>query len=309
MRAAFMRNLIGAARLDNSVCFLVGDVGYNLVEPFKQEFPKRFINVGIAEQNMIGIACGLALSGKKVFVYSLANFPTFRCLEQIRNDLCYHHADVKIVTSGGGLSYGALGISHAVTEDLAIMRALPEMTVIAPGDPLEAGMATLAIASMQGPCYLRLAKTGDPIVHKEPPNFKIGSSILVQPGNDICLISTGSILPTVVQAAKSLLKIGIQARVLSMPTIKPLDKQAVYSASDETRLILSVEEHQIIGGLGSAVAEILAEKGYSKAKFKRIGLDDKFCRLIGNQDFLKKANSLTSEDIVNNVKNYLETGG
>ena len=298
MRAAFVRSLIDSARADNRLFLLVGDVGYSLVEPFAQEFPGRFINVGIAEQNMIGIATGLALCGKIVFVYSLANFPTLRCLEHIRNDVCYHNANVKVVAGGGGLTYGALGATHHATEDLAIMRALPNMTVIAPGDPVEAALATRAIAARPGPGYLRLSRTGDPVIHQTPPNFQIGKAIVVRNGSDVTLIATGGILRNAMQAAEKLVQQGIQARVLSMHTLKPLDTDSVLTAARETHAIITIEEHSIIGGLGSAVAEVLAELGNSHIIFKRLGINDSFYSQVGSQAYLQRLYSLSVEGIV-----------
>lgn len=305
MRAAFIRTLIDSARADGRIFLLVGDVGYSLVEPFAQEFPDRFINIGIAEQNMTGIAAGLALCGKVVFIYSLANFPTLRCLEQVRNDICYHNANVKIVASGGGLVYGSLGVTHHVTEDLAIMRVLPNMTVIAPGDPVEAELATRAIAEQSGPCYLRLSKTGDPFVYKAVPDFQIGKAITVREGSDLTLIAIGGMLYNTVQAAERLVQQGIKARILSMHTIKPLDVEAVLAAAQETSAIITIEEHNIIGGLGSAVAEVLAESGISGISgiaFKRMGIDDSFCSEVGSQEYLRRIYSLSIEDVVKVVQ-------
>lgn len=298
MRAAFVRNLIDLAREDERIFLLVGDVGYSLVEPFVREFPGRFINIGIAEQNMTGIATGLALCGKVVFTYSLANFPTLRCLEQIRNDVCYHNANVKIISSGGGLAYGALGITHHLTEDLAMMRVLPNMTVVAPGDPVEAALATRAVAECPGPCYLRLVKTGDPIVHQITPDFQVGKAIIVRDGSDITLIATGGMLYNSVEAAEQLKQQGIQVRLLSLHTIKPLDVEAVLAAAEETCAIITIEEHSIIGGLGSAVAEVLAESSDSHIVFKRLGIKDSFCSQVGSQKYLQGIYSLSVDGIV-----------
>lgn len=306
MRAAFISTLIDLAREDERIFLLVGDVGYRLVEPYVEEFPHRFTNVGIAEQNMIGIATGLAMSGKIVFAYSLANFPTLRCVEQIRNDICYHDASVKIVAAGGGLAYGALGVTHHAIEDLAIMCALPNMTVIAPGDPIEAGLATRAIAGLPGPCYLRLVKTGDPVVHEAVPDFQIGKTITVRNGGDITLIASGGILYDTIQAAKQLEQKEIKARVLSMHTVKPLDAEAVLAATRETKAIITIEEHSIIGGLGSAVAAVLAESTKSHIAFKRIGIKDSFCSQVGSREYLCKAYSLSVDDIVNEALHLLK---
>lgn len=306
MRAAFISTLIDLARKDERIFLLVGDVGYSLVEPYAQEFPRRFVNIGIAEQNMVGIAVGLALSGKTVFAYSIANFPTLRCVEQIRNDVCYHNANVKIVTAGGGLIYGALGTTHHVTEDVAIMRVLPNMTVVAPGDPAEAALATRATAEWSGPCYLRLGRTNDPQVHQTTPDFQIGKAIKLCEGQDITLIASGGVLHNTVQAAQQLAQQRIQSRVLSMHTIKPLDKVAVLSAATETGAIVTIEEHNIIGGLGSAVAEVLAEENNPNVAFMRMGIPDEFCTRVGSQAYLRELYCLSVEGIVSSVKKLME---
>ena len=302
MRAAFIQSLIECARTNERLFLLVGDLGYSVVEPFRQEFPDRFINVGVAEQNMTGIATGLALSGKIVFTYSIANFPTLRCLEQIRNDACYHNANVKIVAVGGGLAYGAQGMTHHATEDLAIMRALPNMTVVAPGDPIETALATRAIIEWPGPCYLRLGKAGEPVVHKTSPDFQIGKAITVREGKDVTLIATGGILSNAMQAAERVAQQGIQARVLSMHTLKPPDTEAVLAAAQQTKAIITVEEHSVIGGLGSAVAEVLAESGNSHITFKRIGIRDEFCSQVGSQEYLRGIYGLSVDGIIDAIE-------
>ena len=306
MRAAFIRTLLDLARADERIFLLVGDLGYSVVEPFTQEFPDRFVNMGVAEQNMTGVAAGLALSGKIVFTYSIGNFPTLRCLEQIRNDVCYHNASVKIVAVGGGLAYGALGTTHHCTEDMAIMRALPNMAVVAPGDPVESALATRAIVERPGPCYLRLGKAGEPAIHQKVPDFQLGKAIMLRDGQDIALISTGGMLYSAVQAAEKLMSEGIQARVLSMHTIKPLDAGAVMAAARETGAVITIEEHSIIGGLGGAVAEVIAESDNSHTLFKRIGIGDSFCTHVGSQEYMRGVYSLSVEDIVRSAKSLLE---
>ena len=182
MRTAFIQTLVQIAERDERVWLLVGDLGFGVVTPFVERFPQRFVNAGVAEQNMTGMAAGVALRGKVVFTYSIANFPTLRCVEQIRNDVCYHNADVKIVCVGGGLAYGAVGVTHHATEDIAILRALPNMTVVAPGDPIEAGLATRAVVNWPGPCYLRLGRAGEPHIHQPDADFQIGKAITVREG-------------------------------------------------------------------------------------------------------------------------------
>jgi transketolase len=306
MRQAFIRALIDAAATDERIHLVVGDLGFAVVEPFVQKFPNRYLNVGVAEQNMTGIAAGMALCGKVVFTYSIANFPTLRCLEQIRNDVCYHNADVKIVSVGGGLGYGALGMTHHATEDIAIMRALPRTVVVAPGDPIEAGLATHAIARQKGPCYLRLGKSGEPRVHQPEVDFRLGKAITVREGDDICLIVTGSMLYAAVQVADRLSHEGVRARVLSMHTVKPLDVPSVLAAARETSAIFTLEEHSITGGLGSAVAEVLAESGEARIPFKRLGLPPDFTSQTGDHDYLKKAYGLSIEGVLRSLESIFQ---
>jgi transketolase len=287
MRTAFIETLYALAEHDERIWLLTGDLGYSVLERFALRFPDRYVNVGVAEQNMTGIAAGLARSGKIVFTYSIANFPTLRCLEQIRNDVCYHQANVKVVAVGGGFAYGPLGYSHHGLEDLGIMRTLPHMTVIAPGDPAETQLATKAVVQWPGPCYLRIGKAGEPKVHEKEPPFELGKAITVRPGSDVTLISTGAILKETLATAELLARERIDARVLSMHTLKPLDKDAIQRAARETAAIVTVEEHNVIGGLGSAVAEVLAEMGAPRLRFRRFGIPDSASRDVGSQQYLR----------------------
>jgi transketolase len=305
MRTAFIRTLLELAEKDERINLVVGDLGFGVVEPFVERYPARFLNVGVAEQNMTGIAAGMALCGKIVFTYSIGNFPTLRCIEQIRNDVCYHNADVKIVSVGGGLGYGALGMTHHNTEDIAMMRALPRMTVIAPGDPVEAELATRAAAELPGPCYLRLGRSGEPTVHKPGVDFRLGKAITVREGADICLIAMGSLLHNAVRAAEHLSREGVQARVLSMHTIKPLDSEAVLASARETSAVVTIEEHSVIGGLGSAVAEVLAESSDAKVPFKRLGITPGFVSRVGSQDYLRSVYGLSVGGIVKSLEPLL----
>jgi len=307
MRNAFIRTLTELAEGDVRIHLVVGDLGYSVVEGFRERFPNQFLNVGVAEQNMTGIAAGMALCGKIVFTYSIANFPTLRCLEQIRNDVCYHQANVKVVSVGGGLMYGTLGMSHHGTEDLGALRLLPNMVVVAPGDPVEAELATRAVGHHDGPCYLRLGKTGDPKVHSGPIDFQLGRALTVRAGEDITLISTGGMLADAVSAAEQLAREGIQARVLSMHTLKPIDTEAVLAAARETSAVITIEEHSVIGGLGSAVAEILAEAAPDvRVAFKRLGLPSVFVCEVGGHAYLRKAFALTPEGMLKALEPLLE---
>lgn len=306
MRTAFFRTLLELAEHDERINLIVGDIGFGVVEPFAERFPRRFLNAGVAEQNMTGIATGLALCNKVVFTYSIANFPTLRCLEQIRNDVCYHNANVKIVAVGGGFAYGSLGMTHHATEDLAIMRALPGMVVVAPGDPIEAEQATRAIVAHPGPCYLRLGRAGEVNVQRPRLAFEIGRAITVRDGGDITLISTGGVLRAAVLVAERLAQEGVQARVLSMHTVKPLDTDAVLAAARETRAIVTIEEHSVIGGLGGAVAEVLAESDREKIAFKRVGLPSVFSSRVGSQEYLRAAYGLSQDQILESLKPILD---
>jgi transketolase len=288
VRTAFIQALCEAAARDERVWLLTADLGYSVLEVFRDRFPKRYVNVGVAEQNLAGVAAGLARCGKVVFTYSIANFPTLRCLEQIRNDICYHEGDVKVTAVGGGFSYGSLGYTHHGVEDLAIMRSLPGMTVVAPGDPVETRLAATALVVHRGPAYLRLGKGREPVVHGPLSDFALGKAITVREGDDITLISTGAILPDVLAAAHALAQEGIQARVLSMHTLKPLDIDAIARAARETRAIVTVEEHRLTGGLGSAVADVLAEGALPQVAFRKLGVSDELYHEVGSAVYLRR---------------------
>jgi transketolase len=306
MRGAFFDALLTLAERDHRVNLIVGDLGFGVAEQFARRFPERFLNAGIAEQNMTGIAAGMALSGRIVFTYSIANFPILRCLEQVRNDVCYHNANVKIVAVGGGLAYGSLGSTHHATEDLAIMRSLPRMTVVAPADPVEAGAATRAVAARPGPCYLRLGRAGEAKVHRGPIDFQLGKAIQVSQGSDLSLISTGGMLETAVQIAESLHHAGLQTRVLSMHTVKPLDADAILAAARETGAVFTLEEHSVDGGLGGAVAELLAEAGAGTLTFRRFGLPSAFSPVVGTQEYLRAQHGLTAKAVASAIASILE---
>ncbi len=286
MRTAFINTLCELARADRRITLLTGDLGFSVLEPFAREFPTQYINVGVAEQNLTGVAAGLALTGRICFTYSIANFPTLRCLEQIRNDVVYHKANVKVVAVGGGFAYGSQGYTHHGVEDLAVLRALPGMVVLAPADPLEAAAATRAIAAHPGPCYLRLGKAGEPVLHASPPALEIGRAIPVRPGSDLTLISTGSMLRLALRVADALTAEGRSIRVLSMPGVKPLDVHAVRAAAAETPGIMTLEEHSVTGGLGSAVAEVLAQLPSPRARLRIWGAPDALHHRVGSQDYM-----------------------
>lgn len=306
MRDAFARKLLELAAADDRVVLLSGDIGNRMFDPFKERLPGRFLNCGVAEQSMMGVAAGMALSGLRPIVYTIVPFVTTRCLEQIRVDVCYHHAPVTIVGVGGGLCYANLGATHHACEDIAFLRALPGMTVVCPGDPMEVELALDAALQQDGPLYLRLGKKGEPTVHESPPPFAIGKGIVLKEGDDVTLLATGNVLPTVVEAAGELNRQRIAARVISMPTVKPLDEQLLAAAFTETRLVVTIEEHSVIGGFGAAVAEWLCDREERpSAQLLRIGTPDKFLHQTADPAHARRLCRLTVESIVERVNSRL----
>ena len=298
MRTAFIQTLTELAAGDRNVMLVVGDLGFGVVQEFARRFPDQFVNAGVAEQNMTAVAAGLALCGKSVYTYSIANFPTLRCLEQIRNDVCYHQADVKIVAVGGGFAYGALGMTHHATEDLGILRTLPNLCVVAPGDPIETARLLRDLQRRPGPAYIRLGRAGEPQVHNEQTPIQFGKAAEVRAGNDLTLITTGGMLATAVAASDALKDGGYAIRVLSMHTLKPLDEEAILQAAEETGRIVTLEEHSIIGGLGGAVAEVLAESYCGRVRFRRLGLPPRFTEAVGDQGYLRSLHGLSVERVI-----------
>lgn len=302
MRDSFIEELTKIAKEDKNVILLTGDLGFGVLNDFAKELPDQFINIGVAEQNMTGIAVGMALEGKIVFTYSICNFPTLRCLEQIRNDACYHQANVKIIAIGGGFCYGSLGISHHATEDLSIMRALPNITVVAPGDTVEAAAATRAVYKMPGTCYLRLGRGGGKKVHERNINFKIGKAIQLFDGDDVALISTGGILENAFRAGEGLDNMGLSVGLYSMHTLKPFDREIVEDIAKRFKLIVTIEEHTVVGGLGGAVSEILAQMSQPRARLQMVGLPGCFSSVVGDQEYLREVYGMSVEGIVKKVR-------
>jgi transketolase len=295
MRDAFIEELTSLAEADPSVMLITGDLGFGVLTDYAERFPNQFLNAGVAEQNMIGLACGLALEGHKVYTYSIANFTTLRPLEQIRNDVCYHDADVTLVSVGAGFSYGQLGMSHFATEDLAILRALPNMKVIAPADPWETKLLTRQMAAKPGPKYLRLDK-GRACTAEVP--VELGKIRQVRDGSDVTLIGIGAIVSEALEAAQTLAAQGIQARVLAVHSLKPFDADPVLAAARETGGIITIEEHTILGGLGGTVAETCLEAGVAPDFFRRLGLQDQYPSIVGDQNHLRAAYGMDASGIL-----------
>ena len=305
MRKAFNEELLKAARQDKRIHMILADIGYGEIEPFANEFPERFINCGVAEQNMTGVACGVALAGNIAITYSIANFPTLRCLEQVRNDVCYHNSNFKIVIIGGGMAYGPLWVSHHSTEDLAIMRALPNLKVIAPCDIYEARSAVHAMLAYDGPVYYRCGYKGEKNLHTGPVNFEIGKALKLREGKDAAIIFTGTIGINALQAADELEKQGYSIKLISMHTVKPIDVAAVLDAA-ETGCVVTLEEHNICGGMGGAVAEALMDNGAGNIRFKRMALPDVNVCKIGSEEWLRDQYGLGVADIVSTVKSLVK---
>ena len=301
MRDAFVNELIRLAQMDPNVILITGDLGFGIFEEFEERFPKQFLNVGVSEQNMTMVAAGMAMEGKKVFTYSIGNFPTLRCLEQIRIDVCYHSLNVTIIGSGGGFSYGQLGMSHHATEDLSIMRALPNMMVLAPSSVAEVKGAMQALYETAGPSYLRLDKSKTDC-HSKISSFQLGKAEKIRDGYGVTLVGCGGIVEELILAADFLSHEGIDCRILSMHTVKPIDEKALKEASKETRGIVTLEENNIIGGLGSAVAEICLESNLRPGFFKRIGLNDTYSSVVGDQFYLRNHYEMNSEYIISTVR-------
>ena len=305
MRTAFNEELLKIAAKDERIFMILADIGYGEIEPFAEAFPDRFFNVGVAEQNMTGVACGVAMEGNIAVTYSIANFPTIRPLEQIRNDVCYHNANVKIVIIGGGLAYGALGISHHSTEDLAIMRALPNMVVLAPCDLIEARAAVHAMMAHDGPVYYRCGYKHEPDVHAAPINFEIGKAITVREGSDATIMFTGTIGNSARIAAEHLAAAGIRCRLVSMHTVKPIDRDAVVRAARDTGAIVTLEEHNLVGGFGGAVAEVLMDEGCLDVKCRRMALPDVNVSKVGSREWLLEQYGLGVSHIEGAVRDII----
>src|SRR3990167_5489343 len=300
MRSGIIKTIHELMREDESIYFLTGDLGYNVLEEMQAEFPKRVINMGVAEQNMMGVASGLALSGKKVYVYSIIPFVTMRCYEQVRNDICYNNADVTILGAGSGLSYGILSATHFALEDIAILRALPNMTIFSPADEVEAVLGIKELYRQKGPAYVRIGKKEEPKIYERPYNLKIGKGNIITEGEDITIFATGTIMSEALGAAKLLKEKNIKASIIDIHTIKPLDKDLIISESHFKKHIFVVEEHGIIGGLGSAIAESTSSE-HEFPPLTLIGTEDKFIKEIGTQEYLRSKTGLSADKIAERI--------
>lgn len=302
MRNAFADELTRLGTSDPRVVMLSGDIGNRLFDKFKDANPSRFFNCGVAEQNMMGVAAGMAMSGLRPVAYTITPFITSRCLEQIRTDACYHELPVMIVAVGAGLSYAGLGPTHHACEDIAFLRAIPNMVVLCPGDAFEVRGALRAALKQDRPVYIRMGKKGEPVVHKGvPEGFAIGKAITIEDGRDVCLLSTGTMLPEAIDAAHHLKEKRISARVVSFHTVKPLDKACLAEAFARFKLVATIEEHSLIGGFGSAVAEWVIDNGVERQAFLRFGTPDAFFKKSGEQEYAREQLGLTGHQIAERV--------
>jgi len=291
-----------SAAKDPRIVLVTGDLGFGVLDEFEKQFPRQYLNAGVAEQNMTAVATGMALEGRIVFTYSIGNFPTLRCLEQLRNDTFYHEASVKVVSVGGGFSYGQLGMSHHATEDLSIMRALPGVVICAPGSAYEADCLVDDLIKRPGPAYLRLERSAPDFTDQAPPPCEFGRARQLRDGTACTLIATGGIVSEVIAAAALLDQQGMSCRVLSMHTLKPIDASAISAAAIETGGICTVEENSILGGLGGAVAEVCLELSQRPRRFKRLGIQDRYTSIVGDQAFLRRAVGIDRDSIVQSVR-------
>lgn len=306
MRDHVIAELVELSKEDNSIMLATADLGFNVVEKFSEKYPNRYINAGIAEQNMTSIAAGLALEGNEVYTYSIGNFPTLRCIEQLRNLVCYHNANVKVLAVGGGFAYGTLGMTHHATEDIAMMRSLPNMDVYVPADAIEAVWCLRAIHNKKGPAYLRMARGKEPLIHNTEEKNDVKSPILTkESGDDIIVFASGTILSEAIKACELLQNKNIRCSVYSVPCIKPIDDKKIIELSKKSKLLITMEEHNIIGGLGSSVAEVISQTP-SHAPLIRFGLQDEFTSTVGNQSYLREVYHIDAKSVCEVVEKTLE---
>ena len=300
MRTAFVRTLSEMMRRDERIWVLTPDMGFSVLEPIKEEFPARFLNTGIAEQNTVGVAAGLALSGKKVYVYSIIPFVTMRCFEQVRVDLAYMQTDVKLVGVGAGVTYGAAGATHHALEDIAIMRSLPGMTVCCPGDPVEVETLIEQSAAFPGPMYIRLGKNGEECINQRPLSVPLGKANRLADGSDGVIFVTSTMLSVAMQTRALLAGYGRDIAVVSFPTVSPLDAVTVGEWAARGVPIMTLEEHFLAGGFGSAVLEVLADRG-DTPRITRFGVPDRYTHEVASADDLRRSFGLYPQKLADDI--------
>lgn len=298
MRTSFINQLLEEAKKNENIFLVIGDLGYHVVEPFIEVIPNRFLNAGIAEQNMAGVAAGLAMTGYNVYIYSIGNFPTLRCLEQIRNDIAYHKANVKIVSVGAGYAYGSLGATHQPTEEIGALRAIPNMIVATPSDPVEARAIAKFSADYDGPMYIRLGKAGEKVAHTEESLVVNAGDILPvmsKEGNKKAVLACGNIMAA---AKEQIVEQGLAYDLYSVPFVKPINREQLKTIVDNYQNgLITIEEHQASCGMGSAIVEQVNDmfaNGEIKAypSIKRIAIPDEFAPIVGTQTYLREYEGL-----------------
>ncbi len=302
MRNAFAQEITRLAQEDERIVLLSGDIGNRLFDDLKARCPGRFFNCGVAEANMVGVAAGLALSGLKPVCYTIAPFLTYRCLEQIRVDLCYHQARVVLVGTGSGLAYASLGATHHSCEEMGMLRLLPGLAVLAPADAWEVRSCLRAALHHPSPVYMRIGKKGEPAVHKAAPDLRIGQALPLREGDDVALLATGTILPVALEAVDRLAVAGLSAAVYSFPTVKPLDESILAKVFECCDVVATLEEHSVLGGFGGAVAEWHADHPSARARLVRFGTRDEFLHVTCEQESAREHFGLTPDGVASAIR-------
>ncbi len=305
MRTTVIEQLKELAKEDDKIALITGDSGYSVVETFIEKYPERCFNMGINEQATASIAAGMALEGYKVYVYGIGNFPTLRCLEQIRNDICYHNAEVTILATGGGFAYGQLGMSHHATEEVAAMRPFENMRIYMPADPKEAVSALNDSYSHHGPAYIRLGRGHDEKIYDSSIKVDVTKAISFYDTSDINVFASGTVLAEAVDAVKTLKDKGVNIGLYSFPRVKPLDTETIIQVAEKCKTIVTVEEHSTIGGFGSAVAETVSGMCGNRAQVVRLGLNDTFTSVVGSQAYLRNYYGISSDKILACIENIV----
>ncbi len=308
MRKEFIKTLIELAEKDKNIYLLTGDLGFSVFEEFAKKFPERFINCGVAEQNMAGLAAGLALEGKKPYIYSIIPFITFRCLEQIRNDICYQNLNVKIIGAGAGFSYGTEDFTHYAIEDIAVLRSFPNIIIISPADSIETRELVLQSYKKTQPTYIRFDKSKK-VIHKPGAKITLGKPFIFKDGADFAIITTGPCLEVGINVAQKLEKNGLNIKIMSIHTIKPIDEKLFLNQIKNIKTIFTVEEHSVVGGLGGAVNEIISKNDLRNVFVKNIGVKDNYKNIVGDQSFLKKYHKIDEASVYKTINNFILKNG
>lgn len=304
MRFEVIRAVYEKAVTDPNLFFITGDYGHMNTKEFRANCPGRYFNGGMSEQNIVGMAAGLALSGKQAVVYSIVPFITLRCYEQIKVDICDHNADVMVIGGGGGFAYSSAGATHLSIEDIGALRCLPNMKIVSPADPAETFSLASQLLSTGGPSYIRIGRGKEPSL-PQAHEVVLGKAALLRPGDEVTIIAHGTIVSEALAAAALLEKEGISAEVLNMHTIKPLDVEAIYERAGKRKGIFTLEEHSIIGGLGGAVAEVLLEHKARPPVFHRFGVNDFWPEVVGTQDYLREVVGISATQVVKKIKELI----